>query len=181
MNLGKEKLLLHVCCAPCSIYVINRLLDYFNLTVYFFNPNIFPEEEYLKRLAEVKNFCKSRKIDYIEEDYFQKDWFKFIDGYESEPERGFRCELCFLYRLSKTAKFAKNNNFDWFSTTLTMGRQKQSFKVLEIGRKAEDKYRVKFWAEDFKKNFGTQISDWLAKQMDLYKQDYCGCVFSKEG
>ena len=174
----KEKLLLHACCAPCSVYIINQLLDKFDLTVYFYNPNIFPEEEYLKRLAEVKNFCNSRKINYIEPDYQPKEWFNFIRGYETEPEKGFRCELCFLYRLSKVAEYAKANKFDWFSTTLTMGRQKQSFKILEIGRKAETKHKVKFWAQDFKKDFGTQISDWLAKQMDLYKQDYCGCLFS---
>jgi hypothetical protein len=176
----REKLLLHVCCAPCSIYVINQLLVKFDLTVYFFNPNIWPEEEYLKRLAEIKNFCKSRKINYIEPAYQPSDWFNFIKGYETEPEKGFRCDLCFFYRLLKTAEYAQVNNFDWFSTTLTMGRQKQSFKVLETGRKVEDKFKIKFWDQDFKKEFGTQISDWLARQMGLYKQDYCGCLFSSK-
>lgn len=180
MSLGKEKLLLHVCCAPCSVYIINQLLDRFDLTVYFFNPNIFPEEEYLQRLSEVKDFCRRRNIKYLEADYLPDNWFKFIAGYENEPERGERCNFCFFYRLSKAAEFARANNFDWFSTTLTMGRQKKSFQVLQAGRKVEDKYKIKFLGEDFKKNFGTRISDWLAKQLNLYRQDYCGCVFSKK-
>lgn len=176
----KEKLLLHTCCAPCSVYVINKLREKFILTVYFYNPNIFPEEEYLQRLAEIKDFCQRKKINYIEADYSQKKWFNFIKGYENEPERGQRCDLCFLHRLAKVAEYAKENDFDWFTTTLTNGRQKKSFQVLQAGRKAEDKHRVKFLAADFKKNSGVQISDWLSKQMDMYKQDYCGCVFSKK-
>ncbi len=176
----KEKLLLHTCCAPCSIYVINQLLDRFDLTVYFFNPNIFPEDEYLQRLAEVKEFCRRKRIDYIEEHYQPKDWLGFVRGYEQEPEKGFRCDLCFLLRLSKTAEFAQTNGFDWFSTTLTMGRQKNSLQVLNAGRKVEGKYRVKFWDQDFKKKYGTQIADWLASRLGLYRQDYCGCVFSKK-
>ena len=176
----KEKLLLHVCCAPCSIYIINQLLDKFDLTVYFFNPNIFPEEEYLQRLSEIKKFCQSRGIEYIEEKYVPQNWLNFIKGYENEPEKGFRCDLCFNLRLGKAAEFAKANNFDWFSTTLTMGRQKNSLQVINAGHKAENKYRVKFYDKDFKKNFGVQVSDWLAKKMGLYKQDYCGCVFSKK-
>ena len=125
-NLNKEKLLLHTCCAPCSIYVINQLLDKFEVTVYFFNPNIFPEEEYLQRLSEVKEFCRRQKILYYEENYQPRKWLTFVKGYEQEPEKGFRCDLCFLFRLGKTAEFAKANDFDWFATTLTMGRQKNS-------------------------------------------------------
>jgi len=174
----KEKLLLHVCCAPCSIYVINQLLDEFDLTVYFYNPNIFPEEEYLQRLAEVKEFCRRKKIVYIEENYQPQNWLKFIKGYEQEPEKGFRCDLCISLRLDKTAEYAKANGYSWFSTTLTMGRQKNSLQVLGIGRKVESKYRIKFWDQDFKKKFGTQISDWLAVKLGLYRQEYCGCVFS---
>lgn len=176
----KEKLLLHVCCAPCSVYVINQLLDKFDLTVYFYNPNIFPEEEYLQRLNEVKNFCNSRKIRYIEDKYNQSDWLAFIKGYEHEPERGARCNLCFLHRLDRAARYARKDGFDWFTTTLTMGRQKNSFAVLQAGRKAEQEYDIKFYGQDFKKNFGVQISDWLADRLGLYKQDYCGCVFSKK-
>lgn len=175
----KEKLLLHTCCAPCSIYIINQLLDKFDLTVYFFNPNIFPEEEYLQRLSEIKKFCQSRGIEYIEENYTPQDWLSFIKGYEQEPEKGFRCELCFNFRLGKTAEYAKAKDFDWFCTTLTMGRQKNSLQVLDAGRKAESKFLIKFYDRDFKKNFGAQVSDWLAKQLGLYRQDYCGCVFSR--
>jgi len=174
-----EKLLLHVCCAPCSIYVINQLIESFDLTVYFLNSNIWPEEEYLQRLAEIREFCKRKNIKYIEAEYQPKKWLNYVSGYENEPEKGARCQLCFKYRLNKVAEYAAKNGFDWFSTTLTMGRQKNSFQIIKIGREAESKYRVKFWAQDFKKSFGTQISDWLAKQMNLYKQDYCGCLFSK--
>jgi predicted adenine nucleotide alpha hydrolase (AANH) superfamily ATPase len=179
MNSDKEKLLLHVCCAPCSIYIINKLRENFDLMVYFFNPNIFPEGEYLQRQSEIKKFCQSAKIAYYEEDYKPQSWLNFTKGYESEPEKGSRCDLCFLLRLNKTAEFAKANDFDWFSTTLTMGRQKKSLQVLNAGRKAESKYRIRFFDQDFKKNFGVQISDWLAKRLGLYKQDYCGCVFSR--
>jgi len=179
MNSDKEKLLLHVCCAPCSIYVINQLLDKFDLMVYFFNPNIFPEEEYIQRQSEIKKFCQSVRISFYEEDYEPHLWLNFINGYENEPEKGFRCDLCFLFRLGKAAEFAKANDFDWFGTTLTMGRQKNSLQVLNAGRKAENKYRIKFWDQDFKKNCGVQVSDWLANKLGLYKQDYCGCVFSK--
>jgi len=179
MNLGKEKLLLHVCCAPCSIYVINQLLERFDLMVYFFNPNIFPEEEYLHRQSEIKKFCQQAKIAYYEEEYDPQSWLDFIKGFESEPERGNRCDLCFLFRLNKTAELAGANEIEWFSTTLSMGRQKKSFQVLKAGRKAEDRYGVKFYDQDFKRNFGVQISDWLAKRLGLYKQEYCGCVFSK--
>ncbi len=174
----KEKLLLHTCCAPCSIYIISKLAQGYDLTVYYFNPNIFPEEEYLKRLAEVKEFCQRKKIKHIEADYTSKEWFKQIEGYEHEPERGQRCDLCFNYRLGNVAKYAKDNGFDWFTTSLTSGRQKNSFKVMEAARKAENKFEVKFLAIDFKKNFGTQINDWLSQQMDLYRQEYCGCLFS---
>ncbi len=175
----KERLLLHACCAPCSIYIINQLRDKFDVTVYFFNPNIFPEDEYLQRLAEVKEFCRRKKIPYFEEKYLHRDWLNYIKGYEKEPEKGFRCDLCFLLRLSKAAEFAKMHAFDWFTTSLTMGRQKNSLQVLNAGRKVEGKYGVKFWDQDFKKKYGTQISDWLAERLGLYRQDYCGCVFSK--
>jgi len=180
MNFDKEKLLLHVCCAPCSIYVINQLRENFDLMVYFFNPNIFPEDEYLQRQSEIKKFCQSAKIAYYEEEYEPQTWLSLIKGYESEPEKGSRCDLCFFYRLSKAAEFARANDFDWFSTTLSMGRQKNSWQVLNAGRKAESKYKIKFFDQDFKKNFGVQISDWLAQKLGLYKQDYCGCVFSRK-
>jgi len=176
----KEKLLLHSCCAPCSIYVINQLTEKFDLAVYFFNPNIYPEEEYLLRLAEVKNYCRQRKIPYYDQNYNNQQWLKYISGYETEPEKGFRCELCIRHRLNQTAKFARENDFQWFATTLTSGRKKNSLQILKIGHKIENKQGVKFLAQDFKKNYGTQISDWLAKQLDLYKQKYCGCVFSKK-
>jgi len=174
----KEKLLLHTCCAPCSIYIIGKLSQEYDLTVYFYNPNIFPEEEYLKRLNEVKDFCQRKKINYIEADYSSQDWFKYIEGYEHEAERGQRCDLCFNYRLGNVARYAKDNGFDLFTTSLTAGRQKNSFKVMEAARKAEDKYGSRFLAIDFKKNFGAQINDWIAEQMSLYRQDYCGCLFS---
>jgi len=179
MNSGKEKLLLHTCCAPCSVYVINQLLDNYNVTVIFNNPNIFPEDEYLLRLSEVRNYCRKRNIDYVENEFAPDKWFDFIKGYENEPETGFRCDLCFLYRLSETASFAKNNNFDCFTTTLTIGRQKNSKKIIDLGLKIQDKYGVRFLEYDFKKKNGTQIADWLSNQMGLYKQNYCGCVFSK--
>jgi len=178
MSEFKPKLLLHACCAPCAVYVIEELSQEFDLTVFIYNPNIHPVEEYLKRTGELINYCKKYQIDYIEYIYDQENWFKATKGLEEEPEGGQRCEVCFWYRLDKTANYADSHDYDFFATTLSISPHKNSKLINKIGEKLSDEYGVRFLSEDFKKNDGFKKSCQLAKQHNFYRQDYCGCIYS---
>ena len=178
---NKPKLLLHSCCAPCSSHVITYLYNYFDITILYYNPNISPYEEYLKRKEEqirlIKNF-KDVKI--LDCDYDNDLYNKIIEGLEKEPERGKRCTKCFNLRLEKTANTAKKNNFEYFGTTLTVSPYKNSKLLNEIGIKLSNKYNIKWLYSDFKKNDGYKKSIELSKKYDLYRQNYCGCIYSKK-
>lgn len=174
-----NKLLLHSCCGPCSSSVIERLRDYFNITVIYYNPNIEPKEEYEKRKSEQLRLLNELGIKFMDIDYLNNEYHKKIKGYENEPENGLRCPLCFELRLDKTASKAKENNFDFFGTTLTVSPHKNSKIINEIGLKLEEKYGVKFLLSDFKKEDGYKRSIELSKKYNLYRQDYCGCLYSK--
>lgn len=174
-----NKLLLHSCCGPCSSSVIERLRDYFDITVIYYNPNIEPKEEYEKRKSEQLRLLNELEIKIMDIDYLNNEYHKKIKGYENEPENGLRCPLCFELRLDKTASKAKENNFDFFGTTLTVSPHKNSKIINEIGLKLEEKYGVKFLLSDFKKEDGYKRSIELSKKYDLYRQDYCGCLYSK--
>lgn len=174
-----NKLLLHSCCGPCSSSVIERLRDYFDITVIYYNPNIEPKEEYEKRKSEQLRLLNELEIKIMDIDYLNNEYHKKIKGYENEPENGLRCPLCFELRLDKTASKAKENNFDYFGTTLTVSPHKNSKIINEIGLKLEEKYGVKFLLSDFKKEDGYKRSIELSKKYDLYRQDYCGCLYSK--
>lgn len=176
---GHNKLLLHSCCGPCSSSVIERLKDYFDITVIYYNPNIEPKEEYEKRKSEQLRLLNELGIKFMDIDYLNNEYHKKIKGYENEPENGLRCPLCFELRLDKTASKAKENNFDYFGTTLTVSPHKNSKIINEIGLKLEEKYGVKFLLSDFKKEDGYKRSIELSKKYDLYRQDYCGCLYSK--
>lgn len=178
---NKPKLLLHSCCAPCSSHVITYLYNYFDITILYYNPNISPYEEYLKRKEEqirlIKNF-KDVKI--LDCDYDNDLYNKIIEGLEKEPERGKRCTKCFNLRLEKTANTAKKNNFEYFGTTLTVSPYKNSKLLNEIGIELSNKYNIKWLYSDFKKNDGYKKSIELSKKYNLYRQNYCGCIYSKK-
>lgn len=178
----KPKLLLHVCCAPCSSYVLTYLCDYFDITILYYNPNISPYEEYEKRLNEAKRLVKELNKDNIhimECDYENEEFENIAKGLEDAPEGGIRCRKCYKLRIEKAAKYAKENNFDYFTTTLTISPLKNSQVLNQIGRELEEKYNVKYLYSDFKKKEGYKTSIILSKKYNLYRQNYCGCIYSK--
>lgn len=171
------KLLLHVCCGPCSTHVINVLKQEYDVTLYFYNPNIHPKAEYEKRLDEAKKVADTMDLPLIEGPYDPEVWFDKIKGLEHEPENGKRCPVCFDLRLKKTAEYADEHGFDLFTTTLTVSPYKDAEKVNESGLKFEIK--AKFLGSNFKKKDGYRKSIQLSNEMGLYRQHYCGCVYSK--
>ena len=176
----KPRLLLHSCCAPCSSYVITYLYDYFDITILYYNPNIYPYEEYKKRKDEqIRLISNFKGVKIINCDYDNDIYNEVIKGLENEPERGSRCTKCFYLRLNKTGEIAKKNDFEYFGTTLTVSPYKNARLLNEIGEDISKKYDIKWLYSDFKKNDGYKKSIELSKKYDLYIQDYCGCIYSK--
>lgn len=178
----RPKLLLHSCCGPCSSYVITYLQDYFDITILYYNPNIEPKEEYEKRKQEQIRLIKelNNNIKLLDIDYDNETYRSYVKGYEKEKEGGLRCHLCYELRLDKTALVAKDNNYDYFGTTLTVSPYKNAQVLNKIGEKLQEKYNIKYLYSDFKKKDGYKKSIELSKKYNLYRQDYCGCLFSKE-
>ena len=180
---GTPTLLIHSCCAPCSSHVLSLLSDYFKITVLYYNPNIEPKEEYEKRKSEqvrfIKEFQGKNEIKFLDIDYDNETYRKCVIGLEKEAEGGARCDKCFYLRLDKTAKLAKENYFDFFGTTLTVSPYKNHIKINNIGEELSKKYDLKFLYSDFKKQNGYKNSIELSKKYNLYRQHYCGCLFSK--
>lgn len=179
-------LLLHSCCAPCSSYCMEYLREYFDLTVFYYNPNITEKEEYEKRVKEEIRLIeaynrqeKFRKIEVIEGDYEPDQFFEMAKGLEDCTEGGERCFRCYELRLRKTAELAKRGGFDYFTTTLSISPLKNAVKLNEIGERLAEEYGILWLPSDFKKRGGYQRSIELSKEYDLYRQDYCGCVFSR--
>jgi len=185
--LGKNgevpRLLLHSCCAPCSSYVLEYLSAYFEITVYYYNPNIFPPEEYEKRAAEQRDFADRldvlHKISFLEGDYETDLFYTETRGLEKEPEGGERCSRCFELRLRETAKRAREDGFDYFTTTLSISPHKNAEQLNEIGKKISEETGIAYLYSDFKKKNGFKRSVELTAQYGMYRQDYCGCVYSK--
>ena len=179
-----KKILLHSCCAPCSSYVITFLSNYFDITILYYNPNIYPKEEYNKRKDEqirlINSLNTKNNLEYLDCDYENDTYNNAIAGYENCHEGGYRCNICFNLRLEKTAKLAKENKFDYFCTTLTVSPHKNSKLINQIGENLSKKYNIKWLYSDFKKNEGYKQSIELSKKYELYRQDYCGCIYSKE-
>ena len=177
------KVLLHSCCAPCSTQVISVLSDYFDITVFYYNPNIEPKEEYLKRKEEQINLLKKiktkNKINFLDCDYLNNEFKNIAIGYENCPEGGQECHRCYYLRMEKTCKVAKENKYDYFCTTLSVSPYKNSNVLNEIGSTLEKKYNIKYLYSDFKKENGYKKSIEYSKKYNLYRQNYCGCSYSK--
>lgn len=176
------RLLLHSCCAPCSSYCIEYLSQYFEITVFYYNPNISQSEEYQKRVAEqirlIETMPTKNKVSYIIGDYEPEKFFEAVKDLEQCAEGGERCFICYEQRLDKTAQLALDRGFDYFTTTLTISPLKNSQKLNEIGLSLGKRYGVKYLISDFKKKNGYKRSTELSKEYNLYRQDYCGCVYS---
>lgn len=173
-------LLLHSCCAPCSSACLERIKDKFKITVLYYNPNIDDEEEYEKRKAEQIRFLKETGwADFVDCDHDAEAFAKMAKGLENEPERGKRCYACYALRLHKTAEIAKEKGFDYFATTLTLSPHKNAEWLNEIGEKERGRYEVNYLFSDFKKQGGYYRSTALSTEYGLYRQDFCGCKYSK--
>lgn len=178
----KPKLLLHSCCAPCSSYVLEYLSRYFDITVFYYNPNIYPPEEFHKRLAEQEKYSSifaGEDVKVVGTEYDSDSFYSAVKGLENEPEGGKRCRECFYLRLLKTGEYAKQNGFDWFTTTLSISPHKNATVLNDVGKEVAEKLGVNYLYSDFKKKNGYLRSCELSKEHGIYRQDYCGCVFSK--
>lgn len=177
-NEKKPSLLLHICCISCGAYVSRLLSEKYKVTYFFYNPSIFPESEYKKRLAEARDIAKKYNISFVTGPYDHQAWLERIKGYENEPEKGRRCQLCYYDRLKTAAVLAEKKGFDYFTTTLTISPHKDAGAISKIGKELENEFRIKFLDQDFKKQEGFKESVELSRKLNLYRQTYCGCEFS---
>lgn len=176
-------LLLHSCCAPCSSYVLEYLSEFFSITVLYYNPNIFPKEEYMYRIAEqqklIDHLPVKNPIKLIGTDYTPNDFYEKVKGHEADREGGERCFICYELRLREAAKYALEGKFDYFTTTLSISPLKNAEKLNQIGEMIANEMGIKYLYSDFKKKNGYKRSTELSKEYGLYRQNYCGCVYSK--
>ena len=174
------KLLLHSCCAPCSSACLERLKDHFSITVLYYNPNIDEDTEYEKRKAEQIRFLQETGwADFLDCDHDTESFYQAVQGMENEPERGSRCYVCYRLRLEKTAQKAKENGFAWFGTTLTLSPYKNAEWLNDLGEEIGGRYALNYLFSDFKKKGGYHRSIEISNEYGLYRQDFCGCKFSK--
>ena len=175
-------LLLHSCCAPCSSYVLEYLSNYFGITVFYYNPNIYPDEEYEMRVREqqrfIREFPAKHPIDFIEGAYDKERFYEMARGLEAVPEGGQRCFQCYELRLREAGELAKARDFDYFTTTLSISPMKNAEKLNEIGLRLAEELGVSYLCSDFKKRNGYKRSTELSREYGMYRQDYCGCVYS---
>ena len=179
----KPRILLHSCCGPCSSSVIELLSRYFEVTVLWYNPNLYPEEEFIKRLDTQRQLLSGLEADGIHADILVEPWrseeyLTRVRGLENEPEEGRRCHVCFRLRLEETARIASERGYPWFCTTLTVSSRKDAVIINAIGREAGEKHGVSWLPSEFKKREGWHRSVILSKKYGLYRQNYCGCVYS---
>jgi len=176
--MSKPKLLLHACCGVCSAYVPERLIPFFNVTIYYENSNIYPNQEFYKRQEAARIMAQSFNLPFIEAEYKPTEWFKSVRGLSQEPERSARCEKCINYRLNKTFQYAKENGFEWIATTLSVSRRKNAKQINSLGAELSKIYNIEFLNRDWKKQDGEKISQHRAMEAGIYRQNYCGCVYS---
>lgn len=175
----KDKILLHACCAICSGYPITFLKDMgYSVIVYFYNPNIHPQEEYNRRLEAQRTLCRALDCELIDDEYLPEEFYFAAKGLEKEPEKGKRCDKCFELRLRKTAELAKKSGINKFTTSIVISPHKNFAKLTEIGEKIAQEYGLEYKAIDFKKKDGFLKTNKIAKDLELYRQKYCGCEFS---
>lgn len=174
----KPSLLLHACCAPCSSYCVEYLTKYFDITLYFYNPNIESQEEFSKRFNEFEKIIKRFDVKVVEEKYDSSEFYDSIKGYEDCKEGGDRCTICYRLRLQKTLEYAEAHGFEYFASTLSISPYKDAKRLNEIGEEISKDSKVLYLVNDFKKKGGYLRSTELSKEMDLYRQDYCGCIYS---
>lgn len=178
----KPRLLLHVCCAPCSSAVLEYLYTHFDITLFFYNPNISPKDEFIYRLDELKRLIEEMNLENIKitvPEYNNREFENIAKGLEDLPEGGMRCKKCYRLRLEKTAEYAKENAFDYFTTTLSVSPYKNAEALNEIGGDLEKEFGIKYLYSDFKKKEGYKRSCELSRKYNLYRQNYCGCIYSK--
>ena len=175
------RLCLHACCAPCSSSVVEQLCEHFDITILYYNPNIWPQEEYRQRADEIDRFIHQLakpNVRVVEDRYDPAEFYQAVKGLEDEPERGRRCTVCYRQRMERAAQWAKENGCEWFCTTLSISPHKDAKRINSIGRDLEAKYGVRHLPNDFKKRNGFKRSLELSAQYGMYRQDYCGCEFS---
>ena len=177
---GEQKLLLHSCCAPCAGEIMEAVaISNIETTVFFYNPNIHPQEEYEIRKDENKRFCEKLGFNFIDADYDKDNWFERIQGLENEPERGARCTQCFDMRFERSALYAKENGFKVYATTLGISRWKDMDQINSSGEKAANRYdEIKYWDFNWRKKGGAARMIEISKREQFYQQEYCGCVYS---
>ena len=178
--LGEKKILMHSCCAPCSVDIIETLLESgLELTLFFYNPNIHPLKEYEIRKSENKRFAEKQGVPFVDADYDTDNWFERVQGLENEPERGKRCTVCFDMRFERTALYAMENNFPVFSSSLGISRWKNKDQINDSGTKAAKRYpSLTYWTYNWRKFGGSSRMYEVSKKENLYKQEYCGCIYS---
>ncbi|MEW5767680.1 MAG: epoxyqueuosine reductase QueH [bacterium] len=179
----RPKLLLHVCCAPCAAYVIGQLSQEFEIGAYFYNPNIHPKEEYDLRWEAMEKLTQALQVSFelAGGKYDPERWLEAVKGLEAEPEGGARCQVCYRFRLEEAAKLAKEKGGDWLATTLTISPHKRAEVINPMGQEVAEQFGLRFYQADFKKKDGFKISCRLSRELKLYRQSYCGCVFSQPG
>ena len=177
----RPRLLLHACCAPCSSATLERLAEHFELTILYYNPNIDPPAEYHRREAELERFVEEAgyRFPVVELPYEPREFYDAVKGLEQEPEKGARCTICYRLRLEQTARYAAEHGFDWFCTTLSISPLKDPVRINDLGAQLGAQYGVRFLPSEFRKKDGYKRSLQLSAEYGLYRQEYCGCVFSR--
>lgn len=178
-NCSNKKILLHACCGICSAYPISLLQDMgYSVVVYFYNPNIFPEDEYQKRLEAEKTLCRHFNVEFIEGEYEPEIYYNYVSGLENKPEKGARCDKCFELRLTKAAQISKKFGIDEFTTSMVISPHKNYNKLTQIGEKIASEMNLTYISTNFRKNDGFLKTNQISKELNLYRQNYCGCKFA---